>query len=205
MNNQRHEKVFNILLQAKAIEVKTDDSFFEWTSGIQSPIYCDNRLLLSYPELRDEVVSLFVELIEKENMNFDCIAGVATAGIPWASFLAQKLGKPMIFVRSKAKEHGKKSQIEGVLKPSQKVLVVEDLISTAKSSAVVVSALKEAGAIVENLVSVFSYKLDIAQKNLHELGVNYQSLTDLPYIYEKSSLPIHTKEKLLHFWGELNS
>lgn len=200
-----NEKVFNILLQAKAIEIKKDDSYFEWTSGIQSPIYCDNRLLLSYPELRDEIVNLFIELIETENIQFDCIAGVATAGIPWASFLAQKLGTPMVFVRSKAKEHGKKSQIEGVLKPSQKVLVVEDLISTAKSSAVVVKALKESGAFVEDLISVFSYKLDIAHDNLNEYGVKYHCLTHLPYIYEKSNLPIHIKEKLFRFWGELNS
>lgn len=200
----RESVVQNLLLETKAIEIKNDDSFFTWTSGIESPIYCDNRLLLSYPEIRNKIVQEFIGLIEEKEIKFDYVAGVATAGIPWASFIAHELNLPMVFVRQKPKEHGKKSQIEGRINPGKKALVIEDLISTGKSSAIVIRAMKSEGIKVDNILSVFSYSLDVAQNTFDELNVKAYSLTSLPYFFENSTLPIHIKEKLLRFWGELN-
>lgn len=200
----RENLIQNLLLETKAIEIKTDDSFFTWTSGIESPIYCDNRLLLSFPEVRAQVVQAFIEMIKEKEIKFDYVAGVATAGIPWASFIAHELNIPMIFVRQKAKDHGKKSQIEGKINKGARALVVEDLISTGKSSAAVIEAMKSEGIIVDDIISVFSYHLDIATETFKKLNVKAHPLTNLPYFFENSTLPIHLKEKLLRFWGELN-
>src|SRR5699024_3675138 len=121
------------LLAIKAVQIKTDH-YFTWTSGIQSPIYCDNRLTMSHPSVRKKITEAFIQKIEKMREKPDVIAGCATAGIPHAAWLADRLNLPMIYVRSKPKGHGKGNQIEGEIQKGQKVLVIEDLISTGGSS-----------------------------------------------------------------------
>lgn len=167
--------VAQILLDNQAVKIQPDNPF-TWTSGIKSPIYCDNRLLISDPDAVNTITLAFKELVEK--MKFDVIAGTATAGIPWASFLAYDLDMPMIYVRSKPKEHGTKSQIEGVLKKGQKVLLVEDLVSTGKSSLAAVEAIRNEGGICNQVVSIFQYGFPAADAAFQEAHCNLVSITN---------------------------
>src|SRR5262245_52524696 len=124
MNNK---KIAQLLLEIKAVALNVKQPF-RFASGILSPIYCDNRLIISYPEKRKIIIDAFLQIIKEKNLNYDVVAGTATAGIPHAAWIAERLNKPMIYVRSKAKEHGKKNLVEGLLQKGQKVLVVEDLV-----------------------------------------------------------------------------
>jgi orotate phosphoribosyltransferase len=170
------QKLARSLLSINAVQINPDD-YFTWTSGIKSPIYCDNRLTMSYPVIRNQVSEAFVQLIEQMEVKPDIIAGCATAGIPHAAWLAEKLNLPMIYVRSKPKGHGKGNQIEGELKPGQKVVVVEDLISTGGSSIESALALKEAGANVLSVLAIFTYGLQKSEQNFAEAGVPFQTIT----------------------------
>lgn len=165
------------LLQCGAVQLRPSQPF-TWASGWKSPIYCDNRKLLSFPYIRDYVKSELCNVIFEKYPDADLIAGVATAGIAWGAMAADQLKLPFVYVRPKPKEHGLTNQIEGSFERGQKAVVVEDLISTGKSSLEVVKILKEAGLEVAGLTAIFSYGFDEAQKNFKTAGVDYQSLTD---------------------------
>ncbi|MCH4285159.1 MULTISPECIES: orotate phosphoribosyltransferase [Bacillota] len=165
------------LLSIKAVSLQPT-SPFTWASGIKSPIYCDNRLVLSFPEKRSVVVEGFVEEIKANYNDADVIIGTSTAGIPWGAMVADKLNKPFGYVRSSNKTHGKGNKIEGKVEPGQKVVVVEDLISTGGSVKDVVDSLREAGAIVIGVVAIFTYLLPAADECFKALDVPYSTLSN---------------------------
>ena len=149
------DKISEILLKVNAVMLRTKPPF-RWTSGILSPIYTDNRILMSYPRERDFIVNSFIKLIRKNKIKFDGFAGTATAGIPWAAWLSQKLKKPMIYVRSEAKEHGKENLVEGRIEEGKTYIVVEDLISTGSSSINTINAVREKTGNVECCIAIFT-------------------------------------------------
>jgi orotate phosphoribosyltransferase len=165
------------LLQINAIKLSPLQPF-TWASGWQSPIYCDNRKVLSYPYVRDFIKSEMCSVIFEQFAQADVLAGVATAGIAWGAMAADQLKMPYIYVRPKPKEHGLGNQIEGHFEKGQKILVVEDLISTGKSSLQVVDVLRENGADVLGMVSIFTYGFEAAAQAFLKAGINYQSLTN---------------------------
>ena len=152
-------KVAEYLLEIKAIKLNPQD-LFTWASGIQSPIYCDNRVSLAYPEVRSYIRNSFAELVKAKFEKIDLIAGVATAGIAHGALLADALGLPFCYVRSKPKEHGTQSLIEGKLNEGDKVVVVEDLFSTGGSTVKAIHALREEGAHIQGAVAIFNYGFD---------------------------------------------
>jgi len=164
------------LLQIKAIKLSPQKPF-TWASGWRSPIYCDNRTLLSFPEVRSFVVDQFVA-VAKHFEPFDAVAGVATAGIPHGALLAYRLDSPFIYVRSKAKAHGRQNRIEGRLEQGQRVLVIEDLISTGGSSIEAVQALREAGAEVVGVLAIFTYGFDRAVQTFAEADCSFETLSN---------------------------
>ena len=155
------------LLQIKAIKLQPTKPF-TWASGWKSPIYCDNRLTLSYPKVRTFIRQELVHLITDKFEKPDVIAGVATGGIAVGALVAQELGLPFVYVRSESKGHGMENLVEGKIEPGQTIIVVEDLISTGKSSIKAVKSLREAGCIVKGLVSIFDYGFEIAQQNFKD-------------------------------------
>jgi orotate phosphoribosyltransferase len=158
---------------------------FQWASGYRMPIYNDNRMFLFYPEYRLLIISAFENVIEEQNIDYDVIAGTSTAGIPWASFLAQKLDKPMIYIRDKPKDHGLRNQIEGLDADKgleeKKVIVIEDLISTGGSSAAAVQAVRNANGIVEYCLSIFNYGLDKAVEEFASLDPSCNVISLISY------------------------
>lgn len=199
MDNKR---LIRDLLEIGAVKIQTED-FFTWTSGIQSPIYCDNRLTMSYPEIRSHIADAFVEKIKSLNKEVDVIAGCATAGIPHAAWIAERLNLPMVYVRSSAKKHGKGNQIEGQLQKGQRAVVIEDLISTGKSSVETADALQNAGVEVLEVFSIFTYGLQEAEQTFSKKGYTYQSLASyedlLAQMVEDEHLQFEQKE-LLEKW-----
>ncbi|MFK9092364.1 orotate phosphoribosyltransferase [Bacillus salipaludis] len=171
------------LLEINAVALKPQDPF-TWTSGLKSPIYCDNRLTLSYPKVRREIAAGLQKLIEENFPETEVIAGTATAGIPHAAWVSELMDLPMCYVRSKAKGHGKGNQIEGKVNHGQKVVVVEDLISTGGSVITAVQALREVGCEVLGVVSIFTYGLEKGRQLLHENEIHSVSLTDFPTLIE---------------------
>jgi len=171
------------LLDIEAVALRPREPF-TWTSGIKSPIYCDNRLTMSYPEIRDLIAESFATVIRKSYPEAEVIAGTATAGIPHAAFVSQKLGLPMAYIRDKAKGHGKENQIEGLIKPGQKVIVIEDLISTGGSSIKAAEAVRAAGAEPQVVLAIFSYQLDKAVNAFTEAGVPLQTLSNYSALIE---------------------
>lgn len=165
------------LLQTGAVQVRPYEPY-TWASGWKSPIYCDNRKLLSFPGIRDYIKNEMCSVILENYPDTDLIAGVATAGIAWGAMAADLLKLPFIYVRPKPKEHGLGNQIEGAFENGQKTVVVEDLISTGKSSLQVVDVLRKAGLDISGMVSIFSYGFKEADNNFAEAGVQYKSLTD---------------------------
>ncbi|HEY5391157.1 MAG TPA: orotate phosphoribosyltransferase [Hanamia sp.] len=165
------------LLQIKAIKLSIQQPF-TWASGWKSPIYCDNRKVLSFPFVRDFVKSEMCNVIFQDFAEADMIAGVATAGIPWGAMAADQLKLPYIYVRPKPKEHGLGNQIEGFFEKGNRVVVVEDLVSTGKSSLQVVDVLRNAGLQVEGMVSIFNYGFDEAKNAFEDAHVPLKSLTD---------------------------
>ena len=165
------------LLQINAIKLNIQNPF-TWASGWKSPIYCDNRKALSFPFIRDFIKSEMCNVIFQSFENADMIAGVGTAGIPWGAMAADQLKLPYIYVRPKPKEHGLGNQIEGFYESGKRVVVVEDLISTGKSSLQVVDVLKNAGLEVEGMVSIFNYGFDKAKEAFENYNLTLKSLTD---------------------------
>ena len=171
------------LLSIKAVFLRPEEPF-TWASGIKSPIYCDNRLTLTAPEVRNHVEEGLAETIKNEFPEAEVLMGTATAGIAHAAITAHMMNLPMGYVRSGSKDHGRQNQIEGKLEPNQKVVVVEDLISTAGSSVATVEALREAGAEVIGIVSIFTYGMKKGIDRLAEAGVKNVSLCNLDVLAE---------------------
>ncbi|WP_404450014.1 orotate phosphoribosyltransferase [Sutcliffiella horikoshii] len=165
------------LLEIKAVFFQPNDPF-TWSSGIKSPIYCDNRLTISYPRVRKNISESLSRLIVSKFPNVQVVAGTATAGIPHAALVSNELNLPMCYVRSKAKAHGKGNQIEGKVETGQKVVVVEDLISTGGSAIAAVDALREAGCEVLGVVAIFTYGLEVADDNLANYEIEAYALCD---------------------------
>jgi orotate phosphoribosyltransferase len=165
------------LLQVKAVALKPQ-GFFTWASGWKSPIYCDNRKVLSHPFVRDFIKSELCNVVFEKFEQAELLAGVATAGIPWGAMVSDQLKLPFIYVRPKPKEHGLGNQIEGECKPGQKVVVIEDLVSTGKSSLQAVDALLDKGLNVIGMVSIFTYGFPIAKQEFEKKSIKYYSLTD---------------------------
>ena len=185
MNKDTAKKTAELLLQINAIKLQPNDAF-TWASGWKSPIYCDNRTTLSFPQIRNYIREHLAEIIEKEYGKPDVIAGVATGAIAIGVLVAQYLNVPFIYVRPEPKSHGRKNQIEGYLEENQNVVVVEDLISTGKSSLNAVKALKSAGSNVKGMVAIFSYGFDIANKNFKKADVKLTTLSDYHYLLEQA-------------------
>ena len=165
------------LLTVKAVKLNNEHPF-TWASGRKSPIYCDNRVTLSYPEIRTFIRQHFVEVIRESWGDVDVIAGVATGGIAQGALVAQELGKPFVYVRSEQKSHGLTNQIEGEIHAGQSVVVIEDLVSTGKSSLIAVRALREKGCVVKGMAAIFTYGLQVAADNFAKEDVELQTLTD---------------------------
>ena len=185
LNKDTAKKTAELLLQVNAIKLSPSKPF-QWASGWNSPIYCDNRVTLSYPPVRVFLKEEMAKIAELEYGKPDVIAGVATGAIAIGVLVAQELGVPFIYVRPEPKKHGRKNQIEGHLESGQNVVVVEDLISTGMSSLNAVEALKEAGAVVKGMVAVFSYGFDVATKNFKEKNVNLATLCNYDNLLEQA-------------------
>ena len=171
------------LLDIGAVSLSPND-LFTWSSGIKSPIYCDNRVTLGYPKVRTEIRDGLSALIKEKFPTVEIVSGTATAGIPHAAYVSEVLDLPMNYVRSKSKSHGKQNQIEGALSEGKKVVVIEDLISTGGSSITAVDALKEAGAEVLGVVAIFTYSLNKADELFNEAGVPFYTLSDYNELIE---------------------
>ena len=196
------KKTAELLLQIKAIKLSPKEPF-SWASGWKSPIYCDNRITLSYPSVRNFLKSEMAKIVEKEYGKPDAIAGVATGAIAIGVLVAQELGIPFVYVRPEPKKHGRQNQIEGFLESGQNVVVIEDLISTGNSSLIAVEALKEAGAVVKGMVAIFSYGFEVATKNFKDKNVSLSTLSSYEYLLEQAleSSYISDKELItLHEW-----
>ncbi len=204
-------QVAEFLLQIKAIKLQPNNPF-TWASGWKSPIYCDNRVTLSYPAIRTYIRQKLSALIQEEFGAVSCIAGVATAGIPQGVLVAQELGLPFIYVRSKPKEHGTGKMIEGEIMPGKRVAVVEDLISTGKSSLEAVAALRAEGCEVAGLAAIFTYGFDAAADNFKQAKCRYVSLSnynalikfaaDKPYVSESDINLLQEWRKDPSTWGK---
>ena len=171
------EQTVNYLTQINAIKLNTKKPF-TWTSGIKSPIYCDNRLILSFPNVRKFVADKMTEIVENKYGKDICIAGVATGAIAIGAMIAERLNLPYAYVRPEPKEHGLKNQIEGNIKNGSNVVVIEDLISTGKSSLNAINALKSEGYNVMGMLSIFSYNIQFANKKFEDENISINSLSD---------------------------
>lgn len=186
-------EIAKILLKLKAVTLSPEDPY-TWASGIKSPIYCDNRLTLSYPEDRSTVEKGLVDLIKEEYPEVQYIMGTATAGIPHAAIIADKMGLPMGFVRSSNKDHGKQNKIEGARIEGAKVVVIEDLFSTGGSSIEAAKALEEVGYEVLGIVSIFTYNMKNAEENFKAAGFKHHSLTNFDELIEVAHEMDYIKE-----------
>ena len=182
-------KIYDILQKIEAIKlVQNPEEYFTWASGLRSPIYCDNRKLISFPKERTYVVSNFVEYIKKNHTDVELIAGTATAGIPWASWIAQELNLPMAYIRSGSKSHGLQKSIEGDVRPGTRAILIEDLISTGGSAINAVKSLRNADANLLIVLSIFSYNLPIARENFLKESISYNSLADFDGLIEQTKM-----------------
>ena len=198
------EKIANLLLDIQAVKVSVNPPFV-WNTGLLAPIYCDNRLLISYPNERATVVAGFMDLIKNNNLEFDVLAGTATAGIPWAAFLAAELKKPMVYVRSQPKDYGKTKQVEGFMPKNSRVLIVEDLISTGRSSLTSAGACqREYNAKIIAVMAIFNYEMDLAKKSFVESNINLFALSNFSTLawvaFENKYLSQEDRDSAL-LWG----
>ncbi|MFK7748354.1 MAG: orotate phosphoribosyltransferase [Kordia sp.] len=179
------KKTAELLLQINAIKLQPQEPF-TWASGWKSPIYCDNRITLSFPPIRNYLREQFAKHIDKEYGKPDVIAGVATGAIGIGILVAEYLGVPFVYVRPEAKKHGRQNQIEGFIQKGQNVVVVEDLISTGKSSLNAVKALDAAEVNVKGMVAIFSYNFDVSKENFKNAGVNLHTLSNYENLLEQA-------------------
>lgn len=184
------------LLKIGAIQL-SPEAPFTWASGWKSPIYCDNRLSLSFPEVRSKIKTALGLAISKAFDGVDVIAGVATAGIPQGALVADELSLPFIYVRSKSKGHGLQNMIEGKIEKGQKVLLVEDLVSTGGSSLAAAEALREAGAEIAGMIAIFTYGFKTAEENFEKHGVNLVVLSDYDHLLEHAQDEMMFKNEVL--------
>ena len=184
-NKSTAKKTAEVLLQINAIKLNPKDPF-TWASGWKSPIYCDNRMVLSFPAVRNYIKEELAKNIEIEFGKPDVIAGVATGAIGIGALVAEYLGLPFVYVRPEAKKHGRQNQIEGFVEKGQNVVVVEDLISTGKSSLVAVDALKAAEVNVKGMVAIFTYGFDISKENFEANNVNLFTLSNYESLLEQA-------------------
>jgi orotate phosphoribosyltransferase len=178
--------VANILLEIKAVTLNPEKPY-KFVSVPFSPIYCDNRLLMSYPDKRKKIIDYFVKVIRERDIDFDVIAGIASSGIPHAAWLAERLGKPMIYIRKETKGHGKEKLIEGKLERDQKVVIIEDLISTGGSSVSGVGAVRDQGGVVEHCLAIFTYEMEKAKENFRNANCELIALSNLSTLIEVAS------------------
>jgi len=174
-----------LLLKIKAVKLSPKE-LFTWASGIKSPIYTDNRITLSYPEIRTFIRQNFISAIEQNEWEPELIVGVATAGIPQGALVAQELALPFAYVRSSKKDHGLSNQIEGEVRPGQRAIIIEDLISTGSSSLGAVEALKNAGCLVKGMLAIFTYNLNLAQVSFQKHDCPLVTLTDYDHLIKKA-------------------
>lgn len=185
LNNEKALKVAEFLLQIKAIKLQPNNPF-TWASGWNSPIYCDNRITLSFPNIRTFIRQAYSEAVIEYFGKPDLIAGVATGGIAQGALVAQELGLPFVYIRSSAKEHGMGNQIEGHFEKGQKVVVIEDLISTGGSSLKAIDALKEAELDVKGLIAIFTYGFKVATDNFKAANCPFVTLTNYDFLIEEA-------------------
>jgi orotate phosphoribosyltransferase len=201
-NKDTASKTAELLLQINAIKLNSE-SPFTWASGWKSPIYCDNRIILSFPAIRNYIRDEFSKNIEKQFGKPDVIAGVATGAIGIGILVAESLGLPFVYVRPEAKKHGRLNQVEGFLQRGQNVIVVEDLISTGNSSLMAVEALRNEGANIKGMAAIFSYGFDVAEENFKNQNVdlftlsNYENLLELAVVKEYIT---QNEQELLQQW-----
>lgn len=197
-----HKRIAKELLNIRAVQINTTH-YFTWTSGLKSPIYCDNRLTMSYPHVRKKITDAFVQKIKKLPEQPDVIAGCATAGIPHAAWLADALNLPMVYVRSEPKSHGKGNQIEGYFERGQRVVVIEDLISTGGSSIEAARALQHEGMDVTHVLAIFTYGLAKAESNFQQANLLYKTITsydDVLHVLTKEGRISSSEEQALKTW-----
>lgn len=171
------EEISRILLKHKAVSLSLDPPF-TWASGIKSPIYCDNRLIFSYPESRKVIIEEFKNLLK--DIEFDVVAGTASSGIPWASWLAEAFDVPLVYVRKEAKTYGRNQKIEGTMAEGARAVVVEDLISTGGSVINAAQSVRESGGVVTDCVAIFTYALERATRNAKDAELIFHTLDDFP-------------------------
>lgn len=205
------EKVAKILLGINAITLNPQKPY-KYVSGILSPIYTDCRLLISFPKERREIIKYYLDAIKNSKISIDVVAGTATAGIPWTSWIADALNQPMIYVRSEQKKHGKRNQIEGLIKKGQRVAVIEDLVSTGKSSIETVNAIRNSGFTASYIFSVMTYRIKKAEINFKKNKIKLVSLTDFKTVtniaYKKNYIDKKDQKIILEWvkdpasWGK---
>ncbi len=192
------DKIAETLLNLNVVILRTKPPF-RWASGILSPIYTDNRILMSYPKEREFIVNSFIKMIKKNNIKFDGFAGTATAGIPWAAWLSQKLKKPMVYVRSESKDHGRENLVEGKIEEGKSYIVVEDLVSTGNSSISTINGVREKNGVVEFCIAIFTYELEKSENNFENANVKLLALTDFTSFVETALKKKYiSKEQLTH-------
>jgi len=203
-NKETAKKTAELLLQINAIKLQPQDPF-TWASGWNSPIYCDNRIVLSYPLIRNYIREQISKFIEQEYGKPDVIAGVATGAIGIGMLVASYLGLPFVYVRPEAKKHGRQNQIEGYIEKGQNVVVVEDLISTGKSSLNAVKALKDAEVNVKGMVAIFTYGFNVAENNFNKNNITLHTLSNYNNVLEQALETNYISEKqlkTLSSWNE---
>ncbi len=196
-NKDTAKKTAELLLQINAIKLNPKNPF-TWASGWKSPIYCDNRVTLSFPVIRNYIREEFSKHIEKEFGKPDVIAGVATGAIGIGMLVAEYMGLPFVYVRPEPKKHGRQNQVEGFLQKGQNVVVVEDLISTGNSSLLAVEALKEAGANVKGMVAIFTYGFDVSTENFKKANVTLHTLSNYDNLLELAVVKKYITEEEQH-------
>jgi|TARA_B100001939_G_scaffold257498_1_gene224436 orotate phosphoribosyltransferase len=196
-------RIAKLLLEINAIKLQPNNPFV-WSSGIKSPIYCDNRILLSFPSYRNLVAKEIANLISQKYKSVDIIAGVATGAIGIGLLVAEKLELPFIYVRPESKGHGRKNQIEGCVEKNKKVFVVEDLISTANSSVKAIQALKNEGVKVLGMCSIFTYELTIGKNNLKSEKIDFFSLSNYSTLIKVAKELNYIKDKEINILSKWN-
>ena len=197
------ELIAKILLESNAVTLNAAEPF-RFTSGILSPIYCDNRILISLPEKRSSIIDNFIKVIKESAVDLAVIAGTATAGIPHAAWIAHRMNLPMIYIRGESKAHGKKNTIEGILNKGDRTVIIEDLISTGSSSVQAVKAVKEKGGVVLGCYSIFTYQMKKAKEAFEDIKCPVFSLTNfstLVKVAKKEGFISEQDEKIISEWN----